>query len=78
MKDGICKVQLARESRARGKDVFAFKVPYRRPDGTQTSETFHTLAEAKAFRDKQRARKHEGLTFDLKAGKVTFGSYAGQ
>ena len=78
MKDGIRKVRLARESRARGKDVFAFKVPYRDANGKQTSETFSTQAEAKAFRDKQRARKHEGLTFDLKAGKVAFGSYAGQ
>ena len=76
MKDGIRKVRLARESRARGKDVFAFKVPYRDASGKQTSETFSTQAAAKAFRDKQRSRKHDGLMFDLKAGKVTFRSYA--
>jgi integrase len=77
VRDGIRKVRLARESRARGKDVFAFKVPYRDASGKQTSETFSTMAEAKAFRDKQRSRKHDGLVFDFKAGKITFRSYAG-
>jgi integrase len=78
MKDGIRKVRLAAESRAKGKDVYAFKCPYRAEDGRQTSETFRTAAEAKVFRDKRRARAHDGLTLDLKAGRVTFGAYAAQ
>jgi integrase len=76
VKDGIRKVRLARESKARGKDVYAFKVPYRDADGRQTSETFPTMALAKAFRDKRRAAKHEGLSFDLRAGRITFRAYA--
>jgi integrase len=76
MKDGIRKVKLARESKAKGKPVYAYKVPYRTEDGRQTSETFHSLKEAKAFRDKRRSNANEGLTFDLKAGKVSFREYA--
>lgn len=76
MTDGIRKVRLARETKARGKAVYAFKVPYRTADGRQTSETFRTLKEAKAFRDERRSAVNRGLSFDLKAGKVLFRDHA--
>lgn len=78
MRDGIRKVRLTRESQARGKDVYAYKVPYRTADGRQTSETFGTLRDAKTFRDEHRSAANRGLSLDVKAGKVAFRDYAGQ
>ncbi|MEV0398855.1 tyrosine-type recombinase/integrase [Actinoallomurus sp. NPDC050550] len=76
MRDGIRKVLLKRESKRAGKDVFAYKVPYRDANGKQTSATFGTLKEAQAFRNKIRRQRDEGLVLDAKAGMVSFGEYA--
>jgi integrase len=76
MRDGIRKVLLKRESKRAGKAVFAYKVPYRDANGKQTSETFGSLKEAQAFRNKIRRQRDEGLVLDAKAGKVSFGEYA--
>ena len=75
MHDGIRKVRLARESKRAGKDVFAWKVPYRTAEEKQTSETFTTPKAAKAFRDERRSAANHGLTFDLKAGRTTLREY---
>ncbi|GGP84515.1 tyrosine-type recombinase/integrase [Streptosporangium pseudovulgare] len=76
MKDGIRKVLSKRETAAKGRPVYGYKVPYRDANGKQTSETFNNLGDAKAFRDKIRSKKHEGLVFDVKAGRVSFQEYA--
>ncbi|GAA0835610.1 tyrosine-type recombinase/integrase [Streptosporangium amethystogenes subsp. fukuiense] len=78
MKDGIRKVLSKRETAAKGRPTYGYKVPYRDANGKQTSETFTNLRDAKAFRDKIRSKKHEGLVFDVKAGRVSFQSYAEQ
>lgn len=76
MQDGIRKVLLKRESARAGKDVFAFKVPYRDANGKQSSETFRTRKAAVAFRDKVRGQRSEGLVMDVKAGQITFSEFS--
>ncbi|MFD8532118.1 tyrosine-type recombinase/integrase [Streptosporangium canum] len=78
MKDGIRKILSKRETAAKGRPAYGYKVPYRDANGKQTSETFTNLRDAKAFRDKARSKKHEGLIFDVKAGRVSFRAYAEQ
>lgn len=76
MRDGIRKILRVRESKAAGRDVFAYKVPYRDGNGVQTSETFSSLTQAKKFRDLVRSQKHAGLLEDFKAGAVPVSSWA--
>ena len=76
MKDGIRKVLLKRETKRRGKNVYAFKVPYRDANGKQTSETFTTLKAAQGFRDKVRDMRHNGVVIDAKAGQTSLTAYA--
>ncbi|WP_198679328.1 tyrosine-type recombinase/integrase [Thermomonospora amylolytica] len=78
MRDGIRKILNKRESRRQGKNVYSWKVPYRDANGKQSSETFGTLKEAKAFRDKTRTRRNEGLIIDAKAGAVSVAGYAAE
>jgi integrase len=76
MRDGIRKVGNARASKAAGKDVYSFKVPYRDANGKQTSETFSTHKAAVTFRNKIRRQRDEGLTIDPKAGRISVTAYA--
>lgn len=76
MKDGIRKVLLKRESKRRGKNVYAYKVPYRDANGKQTSETFTTLKAAQGFRDRVRDMRHNGIVIDAKAGQMSVTAYA--
>lgn len=76
MKDGIRKVLLKRESKRRGKNTYAYKVPYRDANGKQTSETFTTLKTAQGFRDKVRDMRHNGVVIDAKAGQISVTAYA--
>ncbi|SEG93314.1 Site-specific recombinase XerD [Thermomonospora echinospora] len=78
MRDGVRKVLNKRESKRLGKDVYSWKVPYRDANGKQSSETFGTLKEAKAFRDKTRSRRNEGVIIDVKAGAVSVAGYAAE
>jgi integrase len=56
--------------------VYAYKVPYRDANGKQTSETFTTMAAARAFRNKIRRQRDEGLVLDAKAGMISVADYA--
>ena len=77
MKDGIRHVYQARKSARKGCDVWHYKVPYKTATGKATSETFHNLKDAQAFRDKIRARRSGGGKLaDLQAGKLAVAAYA--
>ncbi|MEW2356543.1 site-specific integrase [Spirillospora sp. NPDC029432] len=76
MRDGIRKVRNARASKAAGKDVYSFKVPYRDANGKQTSETFSSFTAASRFRNKVRQQRDEGLSIDPKAGRISVKEYA--
>ncbi|WP_329098488.1 site-specific integrase [Actinomadura citrea] len=78
MRDGIRKVRNARASKAAGKDVYSFKVPYRDANGKQTSETFTTSKAAERFRNKVRRQRDEGFAIDPKAGRISVQAYADQ
>ncbi|GAA3755892.1 integrase [Spinactinospora alkalitolerans] len=56
--------------------MFAYKVPYRDGNGTQTSETWSTLTKARKFRDLVRSQKHAGLLEDFKAGQQSVSAWA--
>ncbi|PSK96407.1 integrase [Murinocardiopsis flavida] len=70
MRDGVRKVRLARESKNAGKDVIAYKVPYRDSMGTQTSKTWNTWKKATAFRNKIRSQKDSGILEDYRSKKT--------
>ncbi|PSK87400.1 site-specific recombinase XerD [Murinocardiopsis flavida] len=67
MRNGVRKVRRARESRKAGKDVIAYKVPYRDASGFQTSKTWDRWTDAKNFRDKVRSQKNEGILEDFRS-----------
>ncbi|MFW5415811.1 site-specific integrase [Nocardiopsis sp. CNT-189] len=78
MREGIRKVERKRESKRSGRTVYAYKVPYRTPAGKQTSETWSTLKEARAFRDQVRSQKRAGILPDYQAGEVSVASWSAE
>lgn len=77
MKDGIRHIYQARKSARKGRDVWHYKVPYMTATGKATSETFASVREAEAFRDKIRARRSGGGKLaDMQAGRVAVTAYA--
>lgn len=76
MREGILKVYRKRESKQRGRPVYSYKVPYRDATGKQTSQTWATLKEARAFRDQVRSGRRAGILPDYKAGAASVASWA--
>ena len=75
MQDGIRRVRSAKESKRKGRDVYAYKVPYRDANGKQTSETFQTLEEARDFKARLRSKNADGVSVDPKTGRMSVQSY---
>ncbi|MBB6170734.1 integrase [Nocardiopsis mwathae] len=78
MRDGIRKTLNQTKTKAAGREVYAYKVPYRDGDGKQTSQTWDTLTQAKEFRDLVRGQKNSGILQDFKAGRITVSAWGAE